>query len=69
MSLLSVVFILTGVDESLALVFGGLKREDVRLVRTGGEPGGRAFSVALLGELMIKGSVGGGVFAWIFIII
>lgn len=53
---------LTGVDDvSLAFNFGGLRREDVRLVRTGGEAAVRVFSDVFGGEFIVNGSVVGGV--------
>lgn len=57
------MFTLTGVDEvSLAFNFGGLRSEDVRLVRTGGETAVLVLSDTFGGEFIVIGSVGGGVF-------
>lgn len=60
MSFVSFAGIFTGVVASLELIFGGLKREEVRLVRTGGEAA-LMFSDSLLGEFIVDLSVGGGV--------
>lgn len=61
MSFVSFAVTFSGVVASLELVFGGLKRADVRLVRTGGEAALLVFSDSLLGELIVNLSVGGGV--------
>lgn len=55
------MFILTGVDDvSLEFNFGGLRSEDVRLVRTGGEAADLLFSDVLGGEFIVNDSVAGG---------
>lgn len=53
------MFTFTGVDVGLELGFCGLKREDVRLVRTGGEAVLLLFSNSLVGEFIINRSAGG----------
>lgn len=55
------MFILTGVDVSLGIIFGGLRSEDVRLVRTGGDADGLVFSDDFCGEFIVIDSVVGGV--------
>lgn len=55
------MFKLTGVDVSLGFSFGGLRSDDVRLVRTGGEAAVLGFSGAFCGEFIVNDSVVGGV--------
>lgn len=60
-SFVSFMFILTGVDDvSLEFNFGGLRSEDVRLVRTGGEAADLPFSDVFGGEFIVNDSVAGG---------
>lgn len=56
------MLILTGVDVCLEFNFGGLRSDDVRLVRTGGEAADLVRSDALCGEPIVDESDGGGVF-------
>lgn len=58
---MSFEFVLTGVDVCLEFNFGGLRIDDVRLVRAGGEAAVLVLSDALCGEPIVNGSVGGGV--------
>lgn len=54
------MFTLTGVDVSLEFIFGGLRSEDMRLVRTGGEAAVLVFSDVLCGEFIVNDSVAVG---------